>query len=119
MAFTVSQGGSAAIRRRLDAIRRAGRVTEVAAEADRRFTRTMRRRGIPVRTGRLKASLTQTGHKDHVLRVGKDRITIGTRVPYAQWQRKRIRRLNRAEKVFIFLDPIREMFRRIIAGRGR
>lgn len=120
MSFRITQRGGSEIRRRLAAIQRAGKgvVRQVASESDERFCVAMRRRAIPERTGRLRKSLTQAGHPDHVLRVNRESVTIGTDVPYAQYQQKRIRGLSRTELQHVFRDPILEIFRVAIEGRA-
>ena len=40
---------------------------------------------ILVQSGRLKSSLLQKGHGEHILKKSKDCIEIGTEVPYAKW----------------------------------
>lgn len=120
MSFRITQRGGAEIRRRLAAIQRAGKgaMRQVATTSDGRFCEAMGRRDIPERTGRLRKSLTSPGHPDHVLRVNRESVTIGTDVPYAQYQQKRIRGLSRSELQYIFRDPVLEIFRTAIEGRA-
>ncbi len=83
---------------------------EVASEINRNHAQVMRRRRIPRDTGRLEDSLTRPSSPDRRVTVSGETITIETLVPYAKYQRQRIRPLNRAEIKEIFTDPILESF---------
>ena len=90
----------------------------MSREANRRHAATYRRRRIPRDTGRLQDSLTFESHPDREVRVTPKGITIGTLVPYAKYQRRRIRPLTRDELVDIFLDPITLTLQEILEGRA-
>jgi len=110
MSFSFSQRGSQRVRRALKALIRRGRMGEVASEINRNHAQVMRRRRIPRDTGRLEDSLTRPSSPDRRVTVSGETITIETLVPYAKYQRQRIRPLNRAEIKEIFTDPILESF---------
>lgn len=62
---------------------------EALPQIDDAFARTQARYyaelgGRYVSTGRLRASLIDTGHPDHVAQVAGGRVRLGTRVPYAE-----------------------------------
>lgn len=113
MTITMTHRGGASIRARLHALASVGRdvVREVSREVDRRHAEVMRRKRIPRDTGRLEDSLTQVGHPDREVRVGRDQISIATTVPYARYQEARISRLHREEQTYIFHDPIAGKYR--------
>lgn len=114
MSFSFSQRGTQRVRRALQALTRRGRLGEVRDEINRRHAQAMRRRRIPRDTGRLEDSLTQPSSPDRRVAVSGETITIETLVPYAKYQRQRIRPLNRAEIKEIFADPILELFLRSV-----
>lgn len=62
---------------------------EALPEVDAAFARAQGRYyaelgGRYVQTGRLRASLADTGHPDHVAEIVGGRVRLGTRVPYAE-----------------------------------
>jgi len=120
MSFSMTQSGIKSIMRSLDRLKsespRLIRLT--SKEANRRHALTYRRRRIPRLTGRLQDSLTFESHPDREVRVTRRGIVIGTNVPYAKYQRHRIRPMTRAELVHIFLEPIQESLQELLAGRG-
>lgn len=81
-----------------------------------RHAQAMRRRRIPRDSGRLEDSLTRVGHPDRVFSVSVHTLTVGTRVPYAQYQAHRIPRLSREERRFIFVEPIALVFHEALTG---
>jgi hypothetical protein len=93
-------------------------IREVAREANRRHAATYRRRRIPRDTGRLEDSLTFESHPDREIIVQQKGMTIGTNVPYAKYQRHRIRPLTKQELDDIFVTPIMEALRELLAGRA-
>lgn len=118
MSITITQRGGEELRRKLARLQGAGAdvMRRVLADANREHAAAFKRRAIPEDTGRLKASLTQTRHTDRIVTATKDAIKLGSSVPYAQYQRKRIRELSRAELKAIFVTPIHEHFDRLLRG---
>lgn len=110
MSFRVTHSGTRALKRKMEALARRGYLREVAGEINRRHAAAMRRRRIPYDTGRLEASLTQTSSPDRRVTVTDNSIEIATLVPYAQYQRQRIRRLTTQERREIFVKPIELAF---------
>ncbi|MCP4248560.1 MAG: hypothetical protein GY778_16040 [bacterium] len=94
------------------ALREAGR------EINSRHAQAMRRRRIPRRTGRLEESLTRVGHPERVFISSAKLITVGTRVPYAQYHAHRITKLTRQERTFVFTEPIALVFHEALARGG-
>lgn len=120
MSFSYSQTGLKSVQRRLQALtdRAPHALRDVAQEANTRHAQAYRRRRIPEATGRLKASLTQERHPERVVRITRRGLTLGTRVPYAQYQEQRIRRLSPRELRDIFIDPITQHLTEVLRGRG-
>lgn len=85
-------------------------------QADEAFVAAMRKRSIPERSGRLKASLTQRAHRDHVARMQAKRMVLGTKVPYARYQKTRWRPLSRDERRAIMIAPLQETLRQWLGG---
>lgn len=101
------------VRKKLASLASRGRTVmrEVEQEANRRHAAAMKRRRIPVDTGRLKGSLTEPNHPDRKVSSDARSITIATNVPYAQYQRDRITpRLSGQELKEIFILPIEAAF---------
>ena len=90
----------------------------VEKECNRRHARTYRRRSIPRDTGRLQDSLTFESHPDREINLTRRGLIIGSRVPYAKYQRHRIRNLSRDELKAIFVAPILEELREVLQGAG-
>ena len=120
MSFSMSQSGSKRVVRSLERLKAsAPRLVRLTAKEDnRRHALTYRRRRLPRDTGRLADSLTFESHPDREVRVTRRGIVIGTNVPYAKYQRSRIRPMTRDELVNIFLEPIQELLQELLAGRG-
>jgi len=120
LSFKISQTGDKEIKRALLRIEQTApkMMKEVSKEANRRHAATYKRRTIPRDTGRLEDSLTTESHEDREVKVTDKGITIGTLVPYAKYQRSRIRELTRAELVDIFIEPITQTLQEILAGRA-
>lgn len=62
--------------------------------------------------------MTFESHPDREVRVTRRGIIIGTNVPYAKYQRARIRPMTRDELAYIFREPIEESLAELLAGRG-
>ncbi len=110
MSFTMSHTGDRRLLQKLERLKVAGDWRPLTKEMNAAHARAMSRRQIPIKTGRLKASLTRPVHPDRVVMSDRRGLSISTRVPYAKYQRKRIRRLNRAELREIFIKPIELAF---------
>ena len=120
MTLKITQSGSKKVELALLRIQQTAprMIREVSKEANIRHAKTYRRRFIPRDTGRLQDSLTFESHPDREVIVQQKGMTIGTNVPYAGLQRHRIRELTRDELVFIFVEPILEALRELLAGRS-
>ena len=120
MTFKISQTGSKRVASALLRLQQTSprMIREVAKDANRRHAAAYRRRRIPRDTGRLEDSLTFESHPDREIIVQQMGMTIGTRVPYARYQRHRIRPLTRDELTDIFVQPILEALQELLAGRG-
>lgn len=92
---------------------------EALPEVDQAFVDAMRRRDIPTRSGRLKGSLTDRGHRDHLARATEREIIIGSRTPYAGKHRDHIKPLTAQEKQDIYVKPLLKVLMAQIAGRAR
>ena len=119
MSFKISQLGFKKVRLALQRIQQTAprMMAVVADEANQRHARTYRRRTIPVDTGRLRRSLTDPASSDRLVLVQKKGITIGSLVPYAMYQRHRIRELNRTELQDVFVQPVMLLLQEVLAGR--
>lgn len=96
-------------------------------DIDAAFTKTQQRYyaslgGRYVDTGRLKASLTNTGDRDHVARIVGGRVQLGTRVPYAAKLDRDygakygpVIRLRGGAISSVVLQPLRRAFDRLLA----
>ena len=89
----------------------------IGDEADIRHAQAYRRRVIPYDTGRLQASLCGTWHPERKVTVTQKGISIGTEVPYAQYQKHRIRALTSTEMKYIFIEPVLLLLQEVLAGR--
>ena len=120
MSFSITQKGVKDVHNALFALaQRSPRLLiESVDEVNKRHAQAYKRRTIPVDTGRLKTSLTTVSNPDRLVIATVKYIEIGTKVPYAKYQRKRIRELTSQEVKFIFVEPILESFRELLAGRG-
>ena len=118
MSFSVAQKGIKSVQRSLFALaQRSPRLlVDSVDEVNKRHAKAYRRRTIPRDTGRLEASLATTSHRDRYVRASVRGVQIGTRTPYARYQRKRIAPLSPRELRDIFVDPIRESFRELAKG---
>jgi len=120
LTFKISQKGSKRVASALLRLQQTSprMIREVAKDANRRHAATYRRRRIPRDTGRLQDSLTFESHPDREIIVQQKGMTIGTNVPYARYQRHRIRPLTRDELVDIFVQPILDALQEVLAGRA-
>ena len=105
------------MRSKIHRLKERGVMREVSSEINAAHAAAMRRRRIPVDTGRLRGSLTQTNHRDRILKVYDDGVEVGTRTPYAKYQRHRIRKLTAQERREIFIKPIQLSFNSRIKKR--
>ena len=90
--------------------------TGTLRDADRAFIDAMRVRRIPERSGRLKNSLIRQDHKDHIARRNGARIEVGSSVPYAEKNLKRIKDLTDRERERIFVEPLASEITRKLGG---
>ncbi len=120
MAFSHKQAGIKKVYNALFALaQRSPRLlVESVNEVNKRHAEAYQRRWIPVDTGRLKKSLTTVSNPDRLIVTTVKYVEIGTKVPYAQYQRYRINKLSSREIKYIFVDSILESFRELVAGRG-
>lgn len=124
------------------AVERAGDLRETGPEIDRAFARIeseqfasegatgrggrwapvtrsteaqKRGRGsILVRTGRLRESLTRSGHADHVYRVSRDELELGTSVPYAGRHQQGGKRLPQREVISLTDEQMARLFEPVV-----
>ena len=61
-----------------------------ASELHAEMLAQMRRGNIPSDTGRLRASLTNAGHADHIFEVTADGVKFGSRDPAARYNGKAV-----------------------------
>ena len=120
MSFSLKQTGVKKVQNALFALaQRSPRLLiESVDEVNKRHAEAYKRRRIPVDTGRLKRSLETVSNPDRLVIATVKYIEIGTKVPYAKFQRRRIRKLSPREMRFIFIEPMLESFRELTAGRG-
>ena len=120
MTFSVTQRGVKSVQRSLFALaQRSPRLLiDAVDEVNKRHALAYRRRRIPRDTGRLEDSLTFERHPDRRVIATVTHITIKTAVPYAKYQRRRIRPLTRPELKEIFIDPMVENFRVLVQEGG-
>ncbi len=120
MTLIIKQTGFEKVMRALQRLEQTapGALVAVAKECNRRHARTYRRRFIPRDTGRLQDSLTFESHPDREINLTRRGLIIGSRVPYARYQRHRIRNLSRDELKSIFVAPILEELREVLQGKG-
>ena len=118
MSFKISQKGLPQIMLALQRIQTtAPKIMQVVGkEANSRHARAYRRRSIPEDTGRLQRSLRETNNADRRVEVTRQGISIGTDVPYAKYQRRKIRPLTSQEMHYIFVQPILLLLAEVLAG---
>lgn len=92
---------------------------EALPEADQAFVEAMGRRNIPVRSGRLKGSLTDRSHRDHVARATDRDIILGSKTPYAGRHRERIGALTSQERQDIYVKPLLRALMAQVAEEAR
>ena len=92
-------------------------LVDVAKEVNRNHAIAMRRRPIPYDTGRLDRSLATESSPDRLVTTTPTGVSIQSLVPYAKYQRHRIRPLNRQELQEIFITPIVLDVAELLAGR--
>ena len=121
MSFSHTQKGIKEVHRALFALaQRSPRLlVDTVREANKRHAATYRRRVIPRDTGRLEDSLSQESHPDRLGVATVKYVEIGTKVPYAKYQYRRISPLSVKEMRFIFVEPMLESFRELVAKGGR
>ena len=120
MSFELTQKGVKGVKNALFALaQRSPRLLiDAVEEVNKRHSEAYKRRKIPRDTGRLENSLTFLRHPDRKVIATVKYVAIKTAVPYAKYQRARIRPLARYEMKEIFINPMLENFRELAAGRG-
>ena len=119
MSFTIKQTGIKKIMLALQRVEVTApkMMAVISTEANERHAQAYRRRKIPIDTGRLMRSLTVPANPDRRVRISKKGISIGCQVPYAKYQRHRIRKLTSAELKYIFREPVLLLLQEVLAGR--
>ena len=69
---------------------------------------------ILVRTGRLRDSLTRTGHAEHVYRASESEIELGTSVPYAGRHQRGGKRLPAREVISLTPEQAARLFEPVV-----
>lgn len=119
MSFKISESGSKQLTLALLRLRQSAPklLKSAVNEIDRRHAAAYRRRFIPRDTGALQASLRFVGAPGRQVVETESGVEIGTLIPYAKYQRQRIRELSRVEKREIFVLPVLEEVRELLTGR--
>ncbi len=112
--FSVSRFGNKMFIAKMQRLKQAGQLKEIAGEINKAHAAAMLRRFIPVKTGALKRSLTVPGDANRIFREHRAGFEIGSKLIYAKYQRRRIRELNFAERKEIFVTPVELAFNNIL-----